>query len=875
MKRKILVGLTACCLLITGCKKNQNNNQTSETYVYNSFDEINIHALLSEKSFDLKNYVFVVGENQKITADSNEISWSANNDNVEIKNGKVEFKKEGYSRLTGTYYGYNYYINVLINSKKENRYLFKEIKDSDFNDFVIKTGSMSNVSMSNNSLTLNGYTSGSRVKIDYPMPEGFDRDYIIEADLKFEEAMNNSRWTGISFRSNKEASYPYYQMDVRYNAMADSGVECTELDMTNTFVYADTTSLNYSFNSSDTFHLKVDVSGWNAKFYINDELIIDTPLNNLTKGNIGFQVDNCKVTYSNIKIYMNDNTITNTMDGLSSYVKEKSNKSAILPRMVVGSKTSQEIGTILQGRDFTSIYLKTKLENNDVVVTSMDNNKYIDFFTLIPLIRGSLIPVIEIEDKETAEKVATLMNSFGYDDATIISSNVEVLETYRKLNLINRLGYISNRSSYNSYSDIADDCAKIAKLNGTIVIVDAKSIKKADTQQFNARGFALWAISRDGSYNDVVKAAVNGATMIISENKDACLNAYNLFEDDALLRRPVITAHRGNGTNGTAGVYPENSIESYNYAVENGANAIETDIHMTSDGELVVIHDETTNRTSTCSLTVKNSTLAQLTACYLKSSDTGSATTYKIPSFKQLLEEYKDRDTVLVIEIKDNQAITGLKAIQMLKQYNMMDRAAFIGFATTSIKEVKKTAPELAVGYLNSVNMKNFGDYQKTASLYFNQGIGLSPNYGYLDTEGVLNSNVRGNVYWAWTFSNNIDIFTKMKMGNLCFTTNYPSVVKDWNIDVLTSQNEYQTTTNGTIDLNVKLRNYLDNETATNDYKIKVVSGNDVIEVNGNQIKGLKSGEAYILVEYSTVLNAGNASGSFHIYSDLVKIVVA
>ena len=112
-------------------------------------------------------------------------------------------------------------------------------------------------------------------------------------------------------------------------------------------------------------------------------------------------------------------------------------------------------------------------------------------------------------------------------------------------------------------------------------------------------------------------------------------------------------------------------------------------------------------------------------------------------------------------------------------------------------------------------------------------------------------------------------------MGNLCFTTNYPSVVKDWNIDVLTSQNEYQTTTNGTIDLNVKLRNYLDNETATNDYKIKVVSGNDVIEVNGNQIKGLKSGEAYILVEYSTVLNAGNASGSFHIYSDLVKIVVA
>ena len=49
----------------------------------------------------------------------------------------------------------------------------------------------------------------------------------------------------------------------------------------------------------------------------------------------------------------------------------------------------------------------------------------------------------------------------------------------------------------------------------------------------------------------------------------------------------LVVAHRG------AGPAPENTMEAYRLAVEMGADAIELDVHLTSDGKLAVIHDET------------------------------------------------------------------------------------------------------------------------------------------------------------------------------------------------------------------------------------------------------------------------------------------
>ena len=69
----------------------------------------------------------------------------------------------------------------------------------------------------------------------------------------------------------------------------------------------------------------------------------------------------------------------------------------------------------------------------------------------------------------------------------------------------------------------------------------------------------------------------------------------------------MILAHRG-----ASGYAPENTLEAFRLAMEMGADGFELDVHMSKDGELVVIHDETVDRTTNGTGFVKDLTLAQL-----------------------------------------------------------------------------------------------------------------------------------------------------------------------------------------------------------------------------------------------------------------------
>ena len=66
-------------------------------------------------------------------------------------------------------------------------------------------------------------------------------------------------------------------------------------------------------------------------------------------------------------------------------------------------------------------------------------------------------------------------------------------------------------------------------------------------------------------------------------------------------------AHRG-----FSGKYPENTMLAFRKAIELGVDGIELDVHLTKDGQLVIIHDETTNRTCGVSGQVGKMTLEEL-----------------------------------------------------------------------------------------------------------------------------------------------------------------------------------------------------------------------------------------------------------------------
>ncbi len=132
-----------------------------------------------------------------------------------------------------------------------------------------------------------------------------------------------------------------------------------------------------------------------------------------------------------------------------------------------------------------------------------------------------------------------------------------------------------------------------------------------------------------------------------------------------------VAAHRG-----WKAKYPENTMEAFKAALTLDIDQLETDVHMTKDGELVLIHDDTVDRTTNGSGRVCDLTLAEL-----KALDAGNGN--EIPTLIELMELVKDHPTLtLDIELKDyptagNEEFSYAscdKAFKIIDDYGFTDR---------------------------------------------------------------------------------------------------------------------------------------------------------------------------------------------------------
>lgn len=131
----------------------------------------------------------------------------------------------------------------------------------------------------------------------------------------------------------------------------------------------------------------------------------------------------------------------------------------------------------------------------------------------------------------------------------------------------------------------------------------------------------------------------------------------------------IIAGHRG-----ICALYPENTMLSFRKAVEAGVDQLEIDINMTKDRELIVMHDNTVDRTTEKSGKIRNYTLAEI-----KQMDAGSHKSYefrgeKVPTLSELLEFVAPTDISLNVEIKDYTFETVDKTVRTLFDYGMQDR---------------------------------------------------------------------------------------------------------------------------------------------------------------------------------------------------------
>ncbi|MCL2094142.1 MAG: glycerophosphodiester phosphodiesterase [Treponema sp.] len=163
-----------------------------------------------------------------------------------------------------------------------------------------------------------------------------------------------------------------------------------------------------------------------------------------------------------------------------------------------------------------------------------------------------------------------------------------------------------------------------------------------------------------------------------------------------------IIAHRG-----FSGLYPENTMLAFSKAAEAQADEIEMDVQLSRDGKVVIIHDETLERLTGQKGYVKDLDLAELTALNAPAAFGETHGFSPIPSLEEYLKWVKDKPIVTNIELKNSQIYyeeLEEKCIELLKKYDLVDRALFSSFNHLSLAKCKRICPDIPCGALVGQN---------------------------------------------------------------------------------------------------------------------------------------------------------------------------
>jgi len=181
-------------------------------------------------------------------------------------------------------------------------------------------------------------------------------------------------------------------------------------------------------------------------------------------------------------------------------------------------------------------------------------------------------------------------------------------------------------------------------------------------------------------------------------------------------------------------------MRSFRSAIAVGCDLIECDVHLSSDGRLVVIHDHTLDRTTNGTGLVKDHTAAEL-----RKLDAGQGE--KIPLLQEVVELALGK-VGLVIEIKQLPYLyPGLeeKLLNMLRQLGAVAECAVVSFNHAAIHELRKLEPKLQLGILEGARPMHPADLLREAGADV-----YSPHWGATDPDVVKEVHAAGGAVGVW-----------------------------------------------------------------------------------------------------------------------------
>lgn len=228
------------------------------------------------------------------------------------------------------------------------------------------------------------------------------------------------------------------------------------------------------------------------------------------------------------------------------------------------------------------------------------------------------------------------------------------------------------------------------------------------------------------------------------------------------LPTPLFIAHRGYSAR-----YPENTLAAFNGAIDAGAHMIELDVCLSKDRQLVVIHDETVDRTTNGTGAVKALTLDQLGRLDAGSWFDPRFNTERLPTLAQVLDAVNGH-LMVNIEIKPEAFeadgppdAAERQVLNLVREKNMLDEVIVSSFEWLMLENLRELEPGIALGLL----AEDPADERLCRWYRRIEGFSWHPDFRVLTQQQVDNLHALGARVFPYAVDGRIDSIGMLAMG--------------------------------------------------------------------------------------------------------------
>lgn len=630
------------------------------------------------------------------------------------------------------------------------------------------------VDVRNGSLYIDGRANDTAMtSVALPAALQDKTNYRIDVMFTLESPNNTGRWGSVMYRTSSVDNAipydPYYQFAIRANATAANGTEFA-LRKNGGWTVAGTKAFTEAIDPAKTYTATIIVHGNRVRQYLNNTLTHDMTLDAaMSKGGIGLQAAGTIMRVDSVKVTEQLNALPDVSKVIA--VQDTGTLAAMAPTLAQ-AMTAQ---TQLAGSGASNALFNIDSSLN---LSSDSGESLASLAHYLAQTDRVTIPVLRITNAATVTALAAFAQEHDLGDVTLLSDNVELLASARTALPAVRTAVDFSGSAFlgNTSQDILQVVSATNRAKAKIAVLPAAMTQRTTVAHLQRLLLTPWAKSTATTAAEAAQVLTTGVNGVIASNASVYAAVLKKLPANTLLRKPLVTGHRG-----MPSTTDENTLESAVAAVAAGADAVENDIYMTTDNHLVIMHDDTVNRTTTGTGRIETMTLAQVKA--LKTKISG----YAVPTLQEYFAAFKGRSISHFIELKS--ATAGIVPLlkQELEAAGVKDQVVAISFNGDQLNRMGTTLPEISTGLLNSnvdtgdvgVSLRNILNATQLYSSTYN------PSYGSGPTQATMEAGKhRGITFWPWTINNQNDFYRFYSYGTHGITTDYAWWAKDFPVAI-------------------------------------------------------------------------------------------